>query len=76
MKCEIKQKIGHSYVSIAQQAIHEAAKVKNDSKIIKLCETLDLIASETQYHPSFMLWQLYSFCCYLDRYGKRSKKFN
>ena len=52
MKCEIKQKIGHSYVSIAQQAIHEAAKVKNDSKIIKLCETLDLIASETQYHHS------------------------
>ena len=43
MKCEIKQKIGHSYVSIAQQAIHEAAKVKNDSKIIKLCETLDLL---------------------------------
>ena len=52
MKCELKQQIGHSYVSIAQQANHEAAKVKNDSKIIKLCETLDLIASEAQYHQS------------------------
>ena len=46
MKCEIKQQIRHDYVSIAQQAIHEAAKLKNDSKIIKLCETLDLNASE------------------------------
>ena len=34
------------------QAIREAAKVKNDSKIIRLCETLDLIASEAQYHNS------------------------
>ena len=50
MKYELKQQIGHSYVSIAQQAIHEAAKVKSDSKIIKLCETLDLIAYEAQYH--------------------------
>ena len=75
MKCELKQQIGHSNISIAQQTIHEAAKVKNDSKIIKSCETLDLIASEVQL-PSFMLSQLYSFCCYLDRYGKRSKKFN
>ena len=52
MKCELKQQIGHTYVSIAQQAIHEAAKVKNDPKIIKLCETLDLLASEPQYHHS------------------------
>ena len=42
MKCELKQRIGHSYVSIAQQIIHEAANVKNDSTIINLCETLDL----------------------------------
>ena len=49
-ECELKQRIGHSYVRIAQQIIHEAAKVKNEPKIIKLCETLDLIASEAQYH--------------------------
>ena len=41
MKYELKQQKCHSNVSITQQAIHEAAKVKNDSKIIKLCETLD-----------------------------------
>ena len=34
MKCEIKQQIRHGYSSIAQQAIHEAAKFKIDSKII------------------------------------------
>ena len=50
MKCELKQRIGHSYVRIAQQIIHESAKVKNEPKIIRLCETLDLIASEAQYH--------------------------
>ena len=49
MKCELKQQIGHGNVSIAQQVIHEVAKVKNDSEIIKLCETLDIIASEAQY---------------------------
>ena len=52
MKCEIKQQIGQNYVSIALQAIHEAAKFKNYSKIIKLCETLDLAAWEAQYHHS------------------------
>ena len=52
IKCELKQQIGHSNVSIAQQAIREAAKVKNDSKSIRLRETLDLIASEAQYHNS------------------------
>ena len=36
MKCEIKQQIGQNYVSIALQAIHEAAKFKNYSKVIKL----------------------------------------
>ena len=51
-KGKTKQQIGHSYVNIAQQAIHKAAKVKNDSKIISICETLDLIASEAQYHHS------------------------
>ena len=45
MKCELKQQIGHSNVSIAQHAIHKAAKVENDSKIIKLCEARGLIAS-------------------------------
>ena len=39
MKCELKQRICHSCVSIAQQIIHEAANVKNDSKIINLCDT-------------------------------------
>ena len=53
MKCELKQRIGHSYVSIAQQIIHEAANIKNDSKIINLCETLDLTASEAQYQHSW-----------------------
>ena len=74
MKCKCKWQIGHSIVSIAQQAIHEAVKVKNDSKIVKLCEILGLIASEAV--PTFMLSELYSFYCYFDRYGKRSKKFN
>ena len=53
IKCELKQQIGHSYVNIPQQAIHEAAKVKNDSKIMKVCTTLRLTASEAQYHHSF-----------------------
>ena len=53
MKCELKQQIGHSNASIAQQVVHEAAKKKN-SKIIELCETLDLIASEAQHHHSCM----------------------
>ena len=53
MKCELKQQIGHSYASIAQQAIHEAAKVKNYFKTINLCETLDLIASGVLYHHSY-----------------------
>ena len=64
----------NSNVSIDQIAIHEVAKVKNDSKIITLRERLDLTALEEQYHK-FMLSQLYSFSCYLARYGKRSKKF-
>ena len=34
MRCELKQQIGYSYVSIAQEAINEAARVKNDSKIV------------------------------------------
>ena len=37
---------------MAQQAIHAAAKVKNDSKIIRLCETLHLILSEAKGHNS------------------------
>ena len=52
MKCELKQPTAHSNISIAQQAIHEENKFKNDSKIIRLCETLDLISSEAQYHNS------------------------
>ena len=45
-------KAANRYVSIALQAIHEAAKFKNYSKIIKLCEALDLVASLAQYHHS------------------------
>ena len=52
MKCEWKQQIAHSYVSIAQQAIEEESKVKNDSKIIESCEALDLIASEAECNHS------------------------
>ena len=58
MKCKLKQQIGHNYVSIAQQVIHEAVKIKNDSKIIKLCEALDLIVSEVQYH--YLCYRNYS----------------
>ena len=70
MRCELKQQIGYSYVSIAQEAINEAARVKNDSKIV-LWDTWPNCFGSTV--PSFMLLQLLSFCSYLDRYGKRPK---
>ena len=51
MKCELKWQEGHGN-SIVQKAIHKSAKVKHDDRIIRLCDTLDLIASEAQYHHS------------------------
>ena len=52
MKCELKRQEGHGNISIAQKAILKSAKVKHDDRIIRLCDTLDLIASEAQYHHS------------------------
>ena len=51
MKCELNQQLGHSNDSTA----HEAAKIKSDFNIIRLCEMLDLIASEAQYDNSCYL---------------------
>ena len=52
MKCEVKKRETHGTVSVAQKTIHEAAKLRQDVRIIRLCEILDLIASEAQYHFS------------------------
>ena len=52
MKCEIKKQEAVSLVSVAQKTIEAAAKLKHDERIIGLCATLDLIASEAQYHFS------------------------
>ena len=51
MKCELNQQIGHCNVSIP----HEAAKIESDFNIIRLCETLDLNASEAQCDNSCYL---------------------
>ena len=51
MKCKVNVRT-HGTVSVAQKTIHEAEKLRQDASIIRLCETLDLIASEAQHHFS------------------------
>ena len=48
-------------------SVREAAEVKNDSKIIRLYEILDLIASKAQYHNSCYHNYARSFATLQDR---------
>ena len=52
MKCEKKKSEKRETISIAQKAVHSAATIRKDEKILRLCHNYDFIASEARYHKT------------------------